>query len=187
MTRLFSFLFLVMVFSCQQGRQPGQPDNHDTVAAIEDKPVLQQPAATPDPIAAIRQKVEQINTFPLEKKHFEWTCDEKMMADYFFYKGEIVKIAVDFGTVGDVYAKEGYYYDNGQLIFVYEYVEGGPACEGCIKTNEYRSYIRDNKTIRFLKDSAVQQCKKCEFGPASRQYQLLRASTAEQVKAIVCR
>lgn len=159
--------------------------NVDTTQAdtVVTKPE-EQPA---DPIAAIRQKVERINTAKLEKKHFEFQCDEKMMVDYFYDNGKIVKIAVDFGTVGDVYAKEGYYYDNGKLIFIYEFVEGGPACEGCIKTNEYRSYISNDKTIRYLKDKTEQPCKKCDFVPSSRHYKLLKAATAEQMKAILCR
>lgn len=35
-------------------------------------------------------------------------CDEKTKVDYFYDNGEVVKIAVDFGWVGDAYAREGY-------------------------------------------------------------------------------
>lgn len=113
-------------------------------------------------------------------------CDEKMMVDYFYAGGEIVKIAVDFGTVGDVYAKEDYYYDSGKLIFNYEFVEGGPACEGCIKTDEYRSYILENRVIKYLKNKTKATCRKCDFSSSSRQYKLLLASTAEEMKGILC-
>ena len=86
----------------------------------KDMPVKDEGEESKDAISLIREKVERINTIRLDKKHFEFMCDEKMMIDYFYSKGELVKIAIDFGTVGDVYAKEGYYYDKGKLIFIYE-------------------------------------------------------------------
>ncbi len=177
-----------LLASCRQNtpvKETGKPDTVITIPAeVSGEQGLQQP---PDPIASIREKVERINTARLETRHFEFICDEKMTLDYFYDRGEIVKISVDFGTVGDVYAKEEYYYENGRLIFVYEFVEGGPACEGCIKTNEYRSYIRDDKVIRYMKDQTEQKCRRCEFGPSLRHYTLLQAKTAEQMKAIFCK
>jgi len=159
-----------------------------TIRVTDTVTVLEEADKTASgPIADIRQKVEQINTASLHKKHFEFMCDEKMIVDYFYENGQIVKIAIDFGTVGDTYAKEGYYYDAGELIFIYEYVESGPACDDCIITNEYRSYISGNKTIKYLKDKATQPCKKCEFNAASKQYKLLQANTTEEIKAILCR
>lgn len=140
-----------------------------------------------DPIAVIRKKVEHINTTTLTKKHVEFMCDEQTKVDFYTENGEIVKISIDFGTVGDVYAKEDYYYDAGKLIFFYEFVEGGPACEGCIKTNEYRSYVKDDKVIKYLKDKDQQQCRKCEFGPSSRQYKLLNTQTTVEMKQIICK
>lgn len=155
---------------------------------IKGEATLDEVTETPaDPIAAIRKRVEYINTANLEKKHYEFMCDEKMTVDYFYDNGEIVKVAVDFGTVGDVYAKEGYYYDKGKLVFNYEFVEGGPACEGCIKTNEYRTYIQNDKSIKYLKDKNVAQCRTCEFGLESRQYKVLKAKTQDEVKAALCR
>jgi hypothetical protein len=161
----------------------------DTPIPVADtaKPLEEINEKPSDPIAAIRQRVEHVNTAKLEKKHFEFVCDEKITADYFYEGGELVKIAVDFGTVGDVYAKEGYYYENGRLVFNYEYVEGGPACEGCIKKNEYRTYVKDDKSIRYLKDKNPVPCRTCSFTAASRQYRLLRAKTQDEVKAILCR
>ena len=188
---LLPLLFIIIV-SCRGKQDETIHDSAattDTVSAdaVPADTIAAKPDADPaDPIATIRQKVERINTMKLKKEHYEFMCDEKMMVDYFYDNGEIVKIAVDFGTVGDVYAKEGYYYANGRLIFIYEFVEGGPACEGCIKTNEYRSYISDDKTIRYLKDKGEQPCKKCGFGPSSRHYKLLTAKTKDEVKAILC-
>lgn len=176
------------LFSCK--KEPSKSGTvNDTVATDGTAGQVDQQSAAlaTDPIATIRQRVEHINTTKLEKKHFEFMCDEKMMVDYFYEDGEIVKIAVDFGTVGDVYAKEGYYYDNGSLVFNYEYVEGGPACDDCIETHEYRTYIQNDKAIRYLKDKNEASCRTCSFPATARQYKLLNAKTQEEVKAVLCR
>lgn len=139
-----------------------------------------------DPISSIRKTVEKINTMKLETKRFVFMCDEKMMVDYFYSDGKIVKIAVDYSTIGDVYAREDYYYDFGKLIFNYEFVEGGPACEGCIQTNEYRSYVRDNQVIKYLKNKTEASCRRCQFSSSSKQYRLLLAKTEGEMKEILC-
>jgi len=139
-----------------------------------------------NPITSIRQAVNTINTSTLKKKTYRFICDEKMIVDYYSKEGDIVKISVDFGTVGDSYAREDYYYDKGELIFFYEFVEGGPACEGCSTRHEYRSYISNGKVIRYLKDNKEESCRKCSFDTNSRQYKLLKATTTEQVKALFC-
>ena len=190
MKNLFLSLAVLAMVSCNQSEKNQSTQNGkaivDTITQkAEEKAAAQNPEPA-NPVEGIRQKVERINTEPLEKKQYVFMCDEKMTVDYFYRNGELVKIAVDFGTVGDVYAKEGYYYDDGKLIFIYEFVEGGPACEGCIKTNEYRSYIKDDKVFRYLKDKAEQQCRECEFGSGSKEYKLLKANTAQQMKAILC-
>ncbi len=189
MNKLLLILALAFFSSCDQARQPSRARIKDT-AAVTVPPAADpavEPATPSDPIAVIRRKVEKINTMKLDNRHIEFMCDEKMMVDYFYAEGEIVKITVDFGTVGDVYAREAYYYDSGKLIFNYEFVEGGPACEGCIKTDEYRSYIVDSQVIKYLKNKTETTCRKCEFTPSSRQYKLLRAKTDEEVKVILCK
>ncbi|RVU01656.1 hypothetical protein EOD41_06765 [Mucilaginibacter limnophilus] len=192
-------LFPVLIFllaGCSQNKPAKQQDdNSDTSSVVSTTDtsvsdihtVTTDTVATTDPIAFIRKNVENINTSKLENKHFEFMCDEKMTVDYFYLNGEIVKISVDFGTVGDVYAKEDYYYKAGKLIFKYEFVEGGPACEGCIKKNEYRSYIKNNKVIKYLKDQKVTTCRTCEFSASSKENKLLKVTTAEEVKAVLCR
>ncbi|SKB80842.1 hypothetical protein [Daejeonella lutea] len=182
---LTAFVFLFFI-SCNQTQEPPEVKSADSIVAPVPKSIEQVPATKEDPIEFIREKVEKINTMKLEKKHFEFVCDVKMMVDYFYVDGKIVKIAVDFGTLGDSYAREGYYYDSGKLIFNYEFVEGGPACEGCIKTDEYRSYILDDKVIKYLKNKSEASCRKCDFSLSSRQYKLLQARTAEEIKAILC-
>lgn len=140
-----------------------------------------------DPIDHIRQMVEKINTIQLDQKHFEFTCDELTKVDYYYNKGKLVKITIDFGTIGDAYAKEDYYYEGGKLIFKYEFVEGGPACEGCITKNEYRSYILNNKVISYLKNKHVAACRKCEFTANSKELRLIEAKDVAEIKNVLCR
>jgi hypothetical protein len=185
---ILSAIVLVFLISCDRLRTPPASDSKATThfpSSAAPKP--QEKSAQPaDPIASIREKVERINTMKLQSRHIEFICDEKMMIDYFYADGEIVKITVDFGTIGDVYAREAYYYDSGELIFNYEFVEGGPACEGCIKKDVYRSYIVGNQVIKYLRNKTEGECRKCEFTSSSRQYRLLRATTDEEVKQVLC-
>ena len=192
MKKLCIALVCMSIISCKQEKTAEPTTNNtpiETAQPAED-PISNTSETTTteaDPIAEIRQKVEHINTATLTKKHFEFMCDEKMKVDYFYEGKEIVKISVDFGTVGDTYAREDYYYNAGRIIFNYEFVEGGPACEGCITTNEYRSYIVDNKTIQYLKNKTQQPCRKCEFKNADRQYKLLKTTTEKEVKSVLCK
>ena len=190
---ILPILFFIL-FSCEEKKSSEQNSSSDTIKSSEIPAkavdtVASETAKTQanDPIANIRLKVEAINNANLQKKHYEFMCDEKMSVDYFYRNNEIVKIAIDFGTVGDVYAKEDYYYDQGKLLFTYEFVEGGPACEGCIKKNEYRTYVVENKSVKHLKDTTETACKKCDFGATSKQYKLLDAKSPEEVKKIFCR
>lgn len=192
MKKLLTPFLLLLLISCNQKKANVQETSIETgtpTEAVGDTmPTTSEPPATKDPIADIRQKVESINNSKdLQKKQYQFECDEQMTVDYFYRNNEIVKIAVDFGTVGDVYAKEGYYYNEGKLIFIYEFVEGGPACEGCLKKNEYRAYVLNDKTIKYLKDQMEDDCKKCEFKASSREYQLLGAKNQEEIKKLFCK
>ncbi|MDF2381426.1 hypothetical protein JMG10_08135 [Nostoc ellipsosporum NOK] len=185
MTRFFPFLLLVLI-ACNNDKQPAPQPAKDSTVFVNDTAAT--PAAATDPFASIGQRVEYINTQKLETKHFEFTCDEKTKVDYFYDKGEIVKIAIDFGWIGDVYAREGYYYDRGKLVFIYEYVESGPACDDCIETYEYRSYVVNDKVVKYTKDQKDATCRsRCAFNASSRHYQLLQATTTEAIKAMLCR
>ncbi|MEJ5994933.1 hypothetical protein WG904_10935 [Pedobacter sp. Du54] len=184
MNRIIVF-FLLLSTSCIQDKKVEKSDS-DSVTIV-DTSIKKYENKALDSITFIKEKVKHINTTVLEKKHFEFLCDEKTKVDFFYENHEIVKISIDFGTVGDVYAKEDYYYSRGKLIFFYEFVEGGPACEGCIKTNEFRSYIKNDKVFKYLKDKEIEKCRKCEFSVNSRQYRLLNATTLADVKAVVCR
>lgn len=190
MKKIFLLLAIACLVSCK-GNETTKADENSVVSTESPTSEIEnsenKTETVTDPIVSIRTKVERINTQSLTKKSFEFMCDEKMMVDYFYDGDEIVKIAIDFGTVGDTYAKEGYYYDDGNLIFVYEFVEGGPACEGCIETHEYRTYVENNAVLKHLKDKNETECRKCNFSKKSRHYKLLSAKTEQEVKALLCR
>jgi len=188
MKKLIYFLLPLMV-ACSDNATKSKTISNDSVSNKVPPFKKTEKEATDtstNPITSIRAAVNTINTSALQKKTYRFTCDEKMIVDYYSREGEIVKISVDFGTVGDSYAKEDYYYEKGELIFFYEFVEGGPACEGCTTRHEYRSYISDGKVFRYLKDDRQESCRKCSFDTNSRQYKLLKAGTTEQVKALFC-
>lgn len=192
MKKLLLPFVLVMFISCNQKKTTVQETSIETKApteiATDTIAITSESPTTDDPIANIRQKVESINTNKeLRKKQYQFKCDEMMTVDYFYHNDEIVKIAVDFGTVGDVYAKEDYYYDEGKLIFIYEFVEGGPACEGCITKNEYRAYVLNDTTIKYMKNKTEDDCKKCEFSSSSREYKLLEAKNQTEIKDLFCK
>lgn len=179
---------LALFIACSGNDKPGKNYNkRDTTVVVRD--TLAQPTVQPtsDPVSLIRQQVEHINTTTLKKEHIEFMCDEKTTVDYYYENKIPAKIAIDFGWVGDVHAKEDYYFNQGKLIFFYEFTEGGPACEGCIKTNEYRSYIKDDKVIKYLKNKDEVKCTRCEFGQLSKPYRLLMTSTAEEAKKVLCK
>lgn len=162
-------------------------DKPHSVAELKDTAAEKEEVVSADPVIAIRQIVEKINNDKPEPKHTEFMCDEKMKVDRFYKNGELVKISVDFGTIGDVYAREDYYYDKGELIFKYEFVEGGPACQGCIKKNEYRSYVSNGQVIKYLKNQDTAECRTCSFESTAKENKLFKANTPAQIKAVLCR
>ena len=181
--------FLLLIYSCNQPNKSNE-STADTLKVVKketEKPIDTPEKIVDDPIIDIRKKVEKINTTTLTTKHFELMCDELMKVDYYYDNDQIVKISVDFGTIGDVYAKEDYYYDAGKLIFKYEFVEGGPACDDCIKTNEYRSYIKQNKVIKYLKDKTETTCRLCEFTDYAKENRLLFAKNVDDIRTVMCK
>ena len=179
---------LALFIACGDNDKPGHNYNKlDTSVIIKDTVTSPTVQKTSDPVVLIRQQVEHVNTAKLKAEHIEFMCDEKTSVDYYYENKVPVKIAVDYGWVGDAHAREDYYFNQGKLIFVYEFTEGGPACEGCIKTTEYRSYVRDDKVVKYLKNQDEVQCKRCEFGQLSKPYKLLMTSNSTEAKKVLCK
>jgi len=185
MKKLAILLFALFI-ACDNNDKPGKNYNKKDDVIIRDTVVQSAVSKTSGIVALIRQQVEHINTATLKKEHIEFMCDEKTTVDYYYENNVPLKIAVDYGWVGDAHAKEDYYFNKGKLIFFYEFTEGGPACEGCIKTNEYRSYIKDDVVIKYLKNRYEVKCKRCEFGQLSKPYKLLMTTKADEAQKVLC-
>lgn len=72
-------LILLSFISCTQEKPAVQKELTDSINSQKINSAAPAVVLEKDPIALIRQKVGEINTMNLEKKHFEFTCDEKMM------------------------------------------------------------------------------------------------------------
>ena len=183
----FVLPLLLLLAACNSNNKPTKDDEkYDKAVIIKDTMVSDPVRQNATPLSLIRQRVTAINISTLQSKHVEFICDEKTSVNYYYKNTVPVKIAIDYGWVGDAHAKEDYYFDGGKLIFIYEFVEGGPACEGCIKSNEYRSYINDDKVFKYLKNKDEAKCKRCEFGTLSKPYKLLTTSTAQEARKVLC-
>lgn len=186
MKKLIIPILYFAIFGCTQPEKKQVTILRDSSSSIK-KVDLVPNERSKTPIEIIKQQVDKINTSNLDQKHYEFICDELTKVDYYYDGNQLLKITIDFGTVGDTYAKEDYYYNEGKLIFKYEFIEGGPACEDCITTNEYRSYVLNNKVIKYLKNKNVATCRKCEFSANSKELLLIKANGVAEIKGILCR
>ena len=71
------------------------------------------------------------------------------------------------------------------LIFTYETYIGGPANGPDTKT-EYRTYISNNKTIKYMENQNISVCTTCQFNDSSREYKALRAYNTNNIKSALC-
>lgn len=123
---------------------------------------VQKPQTVEDKIKHIRSIFESINNDKsLQKKDFKWENDYSENCGFFV--GEVTrftnaeglrKVIMKIGGDGSTITQE-YYYDKGQLFFVYsvlKYYPPMPDAEAII-VNDYRIYIEDGKIIRTLSNS----------------------------------
>lgn len=140
-----------------------------------------------DPIAVIKLEFARINSAALVKKSYTYQCDELMKIDYYYEGENVVKAVVDYGAVGDHYQKSEFYYKDGKLLFFYDFVEGGPACEGCEMTLEQRYYVKDDLVIKYIKNQTAEKCEICNFSQKSTPYRALKAAKTLDFKTAFCR
>lgn len=115
----------------------------------------QQKTAEAD-IENIRTAYKEINSKSLTKEHYTYEgagCAEDGVVDYYLDKQQIVKIK-ESGSIGDGSWTTEYYYRNGDLIFIYESLIGGPAI-GKVEKSEYRVYVKGGKVIRFMDNQKI--------------------------------
>jgi hypothetical protein len=111
-----------------------------------------QEKTTEAAVEAIRAAFKEINsnkTYKTERFTYEIAgCVDNGSLDYYLDKQQVVKIK-ETGLIGDGGWDTEYYYRNGNLIFIFESLIGGPA-NGPIQKSEYRVYVKDGKVIRFM-------------------------------------
>jgi len=170
-TLLFSFVLLLAISCNNEKKEPPK------------KPSPEKPAAPADAFSAIREKTSAIDALENpETKQFEVRCGKKIKVDYTRHNGEVVRVAVDFVKEGDKEIKADYYYDNNKLIYIFEVVRKQGEDQ---KT--YSSYIENDKVVRYFWNHGESQCKRCGFDASSKEYKLLKAKTATEIEAAICR
>lgn len=144
--------------------------------------------ATPlTPIDSIKQEVTRINTANLSSKRHDFMCDEKAYIVYHYTGDDISKVTIDWGTVGDAYHREEFYYNNGNLIFDYDLIEDAGAYPGGDKKLERRHYVLNDKVIKYLEDAEEKSCEYCSYSKSSIAYRVLAAEASKDFRGVLCR
>lgn len=158
-----------------------------TTVITADDAEVQAPAAPLTPIDSIKKEVERINTAGLPSKRHDFMCDEKAYVVYHYDGNDIAKVTIDWGTVGDAYHREEFYYRNGRLIFDYDLLEGAGAYPGGDKKLERRHYVSNDKVIRYLEDREEKPCEYCDYKKSSVPYRALEAEASKDFTGVLCR
>ena len=166
---------------------PRQPDVAviDSPVAILDTPATVPASPAEQKVLDIRNEYARINSLGLTAQKFRFVCDTEGSISYFTENGKVVKIAIDWGFLGDGQSKNEYYYQNGALIFAFEQHVGGPAGEPA-STNEFRTYVQNDRTIKYLRNQKVESCRTCSFSASSREYKAVKALETRNFKSALC-
>ncbi len=138
-------------------------------------------------IEAIRIAFKETNSKSLTKEHYTYEaegCVEDGVVDYFLDKQQIVKIK-ESGSIGDGSWTTEFYYRNGNLIFIFESLIGGPA-NGPVQKSEYRVYVKDGKVIRFMDGQKIIPADNKAADLTATAGKLLKARTTKDFKAALC-
>ncbi|RZJ75782.1 MAG: hypothetical protein EOO45_04515 [Flavobacterium sp.] len=184
----FYFTFAVVLLTgCRKSDTAREVRNQEKTEVSQES----APAKSDDslsPMESIKVNVAEINTGnSLSKKSYTFPCDETIKIDYYYNGADIFKTVVDYGTVGDHYQKKEFYYQNNKLIFYHDFVEGGPACEGCEMKLEKRWYIHSDKVIKYTENNKDKQCETCVFSANSLPYAILRGFKTGSFENILCK
>lgn len=133
-------------------------------------------------VANIKAEFQRINKASLIKETENLYGSR---VDYFKENEAIVKIA----TVCYNYDKKTiseYYFKNNELFFIYRVFGKIAADSSLYDKREYRSYIYNRKTIKYIANQEVRPCIKCEYDERSVEYQLLRANSSKSFPLVPC-
>lgn len=150
------------------------------------KTIVQPSGITPEQIVLdIRSEFKRINSLRLTTKKYKFVCDTDGTVTYYTDNGKVVKIAIDWGFIGDGSSTSEYYYKDDKLIFSYDVYIGGPAGAAETKTED-RAYVNNDKTIKYMQNQKVSTCTNCQFNESSREYKVLRAYNTNNIKSALC-
>jgi len=149
--------------------------------------VVSDAAPPRSPVDSVKQHVAWINNTNLPSKRVDFMCDEKAYIVYHYSGKSVAKVTIDWGTVGDAYHKEEFYYRDGKLVFDYDLLEGAGAYEGGDTKLERRSYVANDKVIKYLENQTEKPCEYCDYKQSSIPYKALAAEGSKDVKSVLCR
>ena len=147
----------------------------------------QKNSGTEESIAAIRTEFKRINASALSTEEFQYDsagCVDEGVVTYFLENQEIVKI-VESGAIGDGSWTREFYYQSGKFIFCYEQIVGGPA-EGPETKSEFRTYVKDDKVIRFMDDKKIVPPTSKATGQLRTAPRLLKAYHTKDFAKVLC-
>jgi len=146
----------------------------------------QQKTADAD-IETIRAAFKEINSKPFTKERYSYEaagCAEDGVVEYYLDKQQIVKIK-ESGSIGDGSWDTEYYYRNGDCIFIYESLIGGPA-NGKVMKSEYRVYLKAGKVIRFMDNQKIIPADNKAGELTETAIKLLKAHTTKKFAEALC-
>lgn len=156
--------------------------SNDTVKQVD---VPADSSSTDQRILNIRSEYARINSLELTEKRSGFVCDTDGTVTFYTHNGKVVKVLIDWGFVGHGSTKTEYYFKAGKLIFIYETYVGGPV-DGPDTKTEYRTYVENDRTIKYMENQQVKACNKCSFNKTSRPYKVLAAYGTQNIKSALC-
>ena len=136
-------------------------------------------------VTDIRGEFKRINATKLKPKQYKFFCDTDGTVIYYTANGKVLKIAIDWGFIGDGSSTSEYYYKDDKLIFIYETYIGG--CASCpITKTEFRTYVNNDRTVKYMENKKASTCATCQFNGNSKEYKLLEAYNTNNVKSALC-
>lgn len=136
-------------------------------------------------ILNIQSEIKRTNNLPLTAKKYNFEYHTVEIITYYSNKGNITKISIDWGFIGEGSSKSEYYYKNEKLIFIFETYIGGSVNEPVSKT-EYRTYVNNDITIKYMENAKIVTCTICNYKKSSREYKILNAFNTTNIKSILC-
>lgn len=186
---VLALVSITLFIACTEKTTIKETNTTIDCVAVE-KPVVPKTEVTTaplTPIDSIKHEVARINTANLPSKRHDFMCDEKAYVVYHYDGNDIAKVTIDWGTVGDAYHREEFYYRNGKLIFDYDLLEGAGAYPGDDKKLERRHYVANDKVIRYLENQEEKPYEYCNYKKSSVPYRALAAEKSKDFVGVLCR